>query len=109
MQRFAGGIDLSENGEAMDAIEEVGPGSDYLGCSHTQRNFEDAFWRSSNADNNSFEQWLAEGSMDAAARAHATWNKQLADYVAPDLDQSIDEQLLAFMQQRKAVLPDTVS
>ena len=109
MQRFAGGIDLSENGQAMDAIEEVGPGSHYLGCSHTQRNFEDAFWRSSNADNNSFEQWLAEGSMDAAARAHATWNKQLADYVAPDLDQSIDEQLLAFMQQRKAVLPDTVS
>ncbi len=109
MQRFAGGIDLSENGQAMDAIREVGPGSHYLGCGHTQRNFEDAFWRSSIADNNSFEQWLAEGSMDAAQRANATWQRQLNEYVAPDLDQAIDEQLQAFIAGRKAVLPDSVS
>ncbi len=109
MQRFAGGIDLSENGQAMDAIAEVGPGSHYLGCAHTQRNFEDAFWRSGIADNNSFEQWLADGSLDAAQRANAIWAKQLKSYVAPDLDQAIDEQLVAFMEQRKAVLPDSVS
>jgi len=109
MQRFAGGVDLSENGQAMDAIAEVGPGSHYLGCNHTQRNFEDAFWRSGIADNNSFEQWLADGSLDAAQRANAIWTRQLKEYVAPDLDQSIDEQLVAFMEQRKAVLPDSVS
>ena len=109
MQRFAGGIDLSENGQAMDAIAEVGPGSHYLGCAHTQRNFEDAFWRSGVADNNSFEQWLADGSMDAAQRANAIWTRQLKDYVAPDLDPAIDEQLVAFMEQRKADLPDSVS
>ncbi len=109
MQRFAGGIDLSENGQAMDAIAEVGPGSHYLGCNHTQHNFEDAFWRSGIADNNSFEQWLADGSMDAAQRANAIWNRQLREYVAPDLDQAIDEQLTAFIDQRKAVLPDSVS
>jgi trimethylamine--corrinoid protein Co-methyltransferase len=109
MQRFAGGVDLSENGQAMDAIEEVGPGSHYLGCDHTQRNFEDAFWRSSIADNNSFEQWVAEGSADAAQRANAMWQKQLNEYVAPELDQGIDERLLAFIESRKAVLPDSVS
>jgi trimethylamine--corrinoid protein Co-methyltransferase len=109
MQRFAGGVDLSENGQALDAIEEVGPGNHYLGCAHTQRNFEDAFWRSSIADNNSFEQWLAEGSLDAAQRANATWQRQLAEYVAPDLDQGIDEQLQAFMTTRKLSLPDSVS
>ncbi len=109
MQRFAGGIDLSENGQAMDAIAEVGPGSHYLGCNHTQRNFENAFWRSSVADNNSFEQWLADGSLDAAQRANAIWTRQLNEYVAPDLDQAIDEQLVAFIEQRKAVLPDNVS
>jgi trimethylamine--corrinoid protein Co-methyltransferase len=35
-QRFAEGIDMSENGQAMDAIREVGPGSHYLGCDHTR-------------------------------------------------------------------------
>ena len=33
---FAGGVDMSANGQAMDAIEEVGPGSHFLGCAHTQ-------------------------------------------------------------------------
>lgn len=109
MQRLASGVDLSENGQAMDAISEVGPGSHYLGCNHTQRNFEDAFWRSGIADNNSFEQWLADGSLDAAQRANAIWRRQLREYVAPDLDNAIDEQLVAFMEQRKSVLPDGVS
>jgi len=65
MQVFCEGYDLSENGQAMDAMREVGPGSHYLGCAHTQANFETAFYRSSIADNNSFEQWEAEGAKDA--------------------------------------------
>ena len=32
LQRFAEGVDLSENGQALSAIREVGPGSHYLGC-----------------------------------------------------------------------------
>ncbi len=39
MRVFAEGIDLSENGQAMDAIREVGPGKHFLGCAHTQANF----------------------------------------------------------------------
>ena len=42
-QKLTEGVDLSENGQAMDAIREVGPGSHYLGCSHTQANFQTAF------------------------------------------------------------------
>ena len=61
MQMLAEGVDLSENGQAMDAIREVGPGSHFLGCAHTQANFETAFYRSTIADNNCYEQWEAEG------------------------------------------------
>ena len=45
LHSLAEGIDLSENGQAMDAIREVGPGGHFLGCAHTQANFKDAFWR----------------------------------------------------------------
>src|SRR6185295_2973274 len=69
-QKFAEGVDLSENGQAMDAIRQVGPGSHYLGCDHTQANFQTAFYRSSIADNNSYEQWQAEGEKTAAQRAN---------------------------------------
>ena len=108
-QRMSQGIDYSENGQALDAIREVGPGSHFLGCAHTQANFENAFWRSIVADNNSFEQWRDDGSKDAATRANAIWKRQLQDYVAPDLDPGIDEALQAFIANRKAVLPDGVS
>ncbi len=86
MHTLLAGVDLSENGQAMDAIREVGPGKHFLGCAHTQANFETAFYRSPIADNNSVEQWEAEGSQDLAQRANASWKKQLASYEAPPLD-----------------------
>jgi trimethylamine--corrinoid protein Co-methyltransferase len=108
-QRLAEGVDLSEGAQALDAIREVGPGSHFLGCSHTQANFEHAFWRSTVADNNSFEQWHDAGGLDTAQRANAIWKQQLRDYEGPPLDPGIDEALRDFMARRKEVLPDSVS
>ena len=75
MHAFAKGMDLSPNGQALDAIIENGPGQHFLGTAHTLANFETAFYRSSIADNNSFEQWELDGSLDAAQRANAIWKK----------------------------------
>ena len=47
------GMDLSPNGQAVDAIVENGPGHHFLGTAHTLANFETAFYRSEMADNNS--------------------------------------------------------
>ena len=106
MQVFLKGVDLSENGQAMDAIREVGPGSHFLGCAHTQANFETAFYRSPVADNNSFEQWEADGAMDAERRANALWKGMLERYEPPPIDPGIDEALQEFMAKRKAEMPD---
>ena len=43
MSVLTDGPDVTENGQAMDAIRQVGPGQHFLGCDHTQRNFETAF------------------------------------------------------------------
>ena len=106
MQVFLGGIDLSENGQGLDAIREVGPGSHFLGSAHTRANFETAFYRSSVADNNSFEQWESEGGLDCARRANRLWKDMLAGYESPPLDESIDEALREFIDRRKASEPD---
>ena len=66
---FAPGVDLSDNGQAMDAFLTNEPGTHFLGHPHTLANFETAFFRSSIADNASFEQWESEGARDAATRA----------------------------------------
>ncbi|WP_289460441.1 trimethylamine methyltransferase family protein, partial [Klebsiella pneumoniae] len=74
---------FSELDQAMDAIREVGPGNHYLGCSHTRQLFKSAFYNSRLADNNSFEQWLAEGERDSATRAHDLYHQMLATYQEP--------------------------
>jgi trimethylamine--corrinoid protein Co-methyltransferase len=100
------GMDMSENGQAMDAMREVGPGSHFLGSSHTLANFESAFYRSTVADSNSFEQWEADGSLDTAQRANVLWKKMLKEYQAPPIDPAVDEALLEFVEKRKAAVPD---
>jgi trimethylamine--corrinoid protein Co-methyltransferase len=107
LQTMLGGVDLSENGQAMDAIREVGPGKHFLGCAHTQANFESAFHVSALADNNSFEQWDAEGRLDAAQRANALWKKMLREYEPPPIDPATDEALIDYINRRKASFPDS--
>ena len=104
---FVDGMDLSENGQALDAIRENGPGQHFLGTAHTLANFETAFYRSELADNNSFEQWLEDGSLDAAQRANAIWKRMLAEYEQPPLDPGVDEALREFVARRKASEPDS--
>ena len=100
------GVDLSENAQALDALREVGPGSHFLGSAHTLENFETAFYRSTVADNNSFEQWQQDGSLDAAQRANGIWKQMLREYEPPKLDPAINEELLAFIDRRKSEFED---
>ena len=107
MSTFVKGIDLSDNGQALDAIRENPPGNHFLGTAHTLANFETAFYRSSTADNSSYEQWLDEGALDSAQRANKVWKEQLAAYEPPPLDEAIDAELREYIDRRKAELPDT--
>jgi trimethylamine--corrinoid protein Co-methyltransferase len=103
---FCQGVDLSDNAQAMEAIAEVGPGSHFLSSAHTLANYESAFYRSTTGDDNSFEQWRDEGSLDAARRANRTWKQLLADYEQPELDVAILEALQDYVARRKASMPD---
>ena len=103
---FCQGIDLSSEAQAMEAIAEVGPGSHFLSSAHTLNHFEDAFYRSNVADNNSFEQWSAEGGKDASQRANKIWKDCPAQYEEPSLDPAKLEALEEYVAKRKASMPD---
>ena len=107
LQKLAQGLDVSEEAQAMDAIEEVGPGNHYLGSAHTQRNYETAFYASNVADYNSYEQWEAEGSLDAVSRANLVYKDMLNTYEAPAIDPGVDEALREFIDKRKNSFPDS--
>ena len=106
LHSIAEGVDMSENAQAMGAIQEVGPGGHYLGCEHTQANFKTSFWRSELLDYKPFETWTEDGEKDTVALANERVHKLLADYIPPELDAGIDAALQAYIQNRKDSEPD---
>ncbi|MEQ8291625.1 MAG: trimethylamine methyltransferase family protein [Roseovarius sp.] len=109
LQNMARGVDMTENGQAMDAIREVGPGGHYLGCAHTQANFKQSFWRSDLLDYKPYEQWAEEGERDTMTLANVKVKQTLANYQQPALDPAISEALDAFVADKKASMPDAFS
>ncbi|MCE2526733.1 MAG: trimethylamine methyltransferase family protein [Actinomycetia bacterium] len=105
-EALVSGVDLSENGQALESVIETGPGQHHLGTAHTLANFETAFYRSFTADNNSYEQWSEEGSLRSVERANSLWKKSLADYEPPAIDESVDEALQEYVARKKQTYPD---
>ena len=109
LHALARGVDVSPNGQAMDAIREVGPGGHYLGCAHTQANFKSAFWRSDLLDYKPFETWEEEGARDTRQLASARVQRLLETYREPELDVARRQALDAYVAGKKAAMPDAFS
>jgi len=108
LHKLAGPIAMDTNAQALDAIREVGPGGHYLGCAHTQANYETAFWRSDVLDYQSFESWRDAGAQDTQAKAAARVRYLLEQYSPPELDPATQEALQSYIERKKASLPDAV-
>jgi trimethylamine--corrinoid protein Co-methyltransferase len=103
--RVAEGIKWDDFGEALAAVRDVGPGGHYLGHAHTQANFQTAFFITRLFDNNSIEQWIADGSKDIKQRALEQARYLLSEYQEPTLDQAMDEELRAYIDRRSREIP----
>ncbi|PWE33103.1 trimethylamine methyltransferase [Maritimibacter sp. 55A14] len=107
LHKLAAGVASDENAQAMDAIREVGPGGHYLGCAHTQANYQSAFWRTELFDYKPYETWYEDGARDTYTLATEKVKAILADYQQPPLDPEIDQKLRAFIKSRKDAEPDS--
>ena len=103
--RMAEGPRWDDFDEALAAVRDIGPGGHYLGHQHTQDNFQRAFFMPKLFDNNSIEQWMAEGSKDITKRALDYAKQLLSEYQAPHLDPATDEALRDFIARREIEIP----
>ena len=104
--RMAEGPRWDDFEEGLAAIRDIGPGGHYLGHPHTVENFQRAFFMPELFDNNSVEQWKAEGSVETPARALAYAKELLDIYEEPKLDEAKHEELLAFIEKRQREIPE---
>ncbi|MGI9355192.1 MAG: trimethylamine methyltransferase family protein [Rhizobiaceae bacterium] len=103
--RMVEGVQWDDFDEALAAVRDIGPGGHYLGHPHTLEKFQEAFFMPEMFDNNSIEQWVADGSKDITPRALERARELLAVYEEPKLDPAIEEALLDYIARREGEIP----
>jgi trimethylamine--corrinoid protein Co-methyltransferase len=102
--RLARGMEVSDETLATDVIHKVGPGGHFLAEKHSLRHG-DEFWTPTLMDRNRWDQWVATGSKDLAARAREKAEKILKEHrpepIPASVQKEIDEVLRA-LEKRNA-------
>ena len=86
---------------AFDAIKEVGNDGHFFGIQHTQDRYTTAFYQPFLSDWKNYEGWEAAGAVWTPERAHTLFKQIIGEFEAPALDESIREELEAFVAKRK--------
>ena len=103
--RMAQGVNWDDFDAAIQAVRDVGPGGHYLGHPHTLENFQQAFFMPELFDNNSVEQWQADGSVEINERALGRVRTLLGEYEEPKLDVAVNDELLDYIARREREIP----
>ena len=106
LHAYAAGMDVNEDTLGFDALAQNGPGEHLFGTDHTMRHYKTAYWDTALNDDQPWETWDEEGSIDAATRANTRWKETLAQYEAPPLDVAKDEEMKDFMDRKKSSMED---
>ena len=107
LHAYLKGFDINDDTLGIDSLAEGGPGQHMFGSAHTMSHYETAYWDTEIHDDQTYEAWSDQGSLDAMARANARWKQSLASYQAPPLDEAIDEALKEFITRRKTSMEDS--
>ncbi|MEM6496326.1 MAG: trimethylamine methyltransferase family protein [Pseudomonadota bacterium] len=103
--RMTEGVRWDDFDEALEAVRDIGPGGHFLGHEHTQKNFQRAFFMPKLFDNNSIEQWIADGSKEINTRALEEARAMLEAYEEPKIDAGVDEALRDYIARREREIP----
>lgn len=99
-------LEVSEETLAFGAHDEVRHGGHFLGAVHTLERFRECFYRPLLSSTENYERWSRNGGKDAAARAGEIWQRTLAEYEPPPMDDGLREQLREFVDRRRTELGD---
>ena len=87
------GIEVDEEHLALEVIDSVGPGGNFMTAPHTMSHIRSEYYNSNGVtDRKSRDRWEAEGSLDARQRALNIAKKLLANqksYITEEVDQAI--------------------
>ena len=80
VKRIMRGIEVNEESLALDVINKVGPGGNFLLEEHTLHHFRKELWHPELMDRNNYEKWRQAGEKTLGQRATEKVRRVLAEY-----------------------------
>lgn len=98
MRRFTDGFALDADALALEAIQTVGPGGNFLTDEHTLRHFRE-FWQSSLWDRRRLDDWVAAGSKRLGDRLRERTVSLVDSHRPQPLADSVRQEIQYILQQ----------
>ena len=98
VRRLVSPFELSPESLALDVIDQVGPGGDYLATAHTRRHFKEC-WYPAIFDRRTYQGWTAAGGRTATEAARDAARQLLASHDPEPLPASMVESLRRLVAQ----------
>jgi trimethylamine--corrinoid protein Co-methyltransferase len=93
VKRILRGIPVTDETQALDVMEDVGPGGHYLEHDHTYHRFKNEIWRPKLLDRLNWENWELAGSKTHRERVHERVIEILETETEPLFDEAMYKEL----------------
>ena len=101
VRRLLSGIELSDETLALEVIDEVGPGGDFLGSAHTMRHFR-SIWMPALLDRNNHHGWVEAGKPNSIRTARDRAVELIGAHQPDELPKSVVETLSSIVAEAEA-------
>ena len=102
VKRILRGIPVTPESMALDVIDRVGPGGQYLTDDHTLEHFKTEFWFPTLLDRKPWEAWEAEGGKSLGERVQEKLNHILDTHAVPPLPEPAKQKIDAILAEAEA-------
>lgn len=92
-KRIKQGEEVTAEKLALDVIESVGPGGEFLTNMHTFKHFKQELYAPILEERDNFASWTGKGGITMEQRANAKYKEMLENYKEPDMDPDIRKDL----------------
>ncbi|SDO88772.1 trimethylamine methyltransferase family protein [Desulforhopalus singaporensis] len=99
-KRIKKGEQITAENLAIDVIDQVGPGGEYLTNAHTFRNFRQSFYQPEMESRENYDTWKKNGSLTYDQVANRKWKEILEKYVEPSLPEESEKALQDYIADK---------
>ena len=101
-RRLTRGVELDDASFALDVIDQIGPGGDFLSSDHTLENFRQAHWLPRFLDRRRIHSWQEDGSRDMYDRLNVAVKKILETHQPAPLPDDQAKELARILAAHEA-------